>query len=439
MSVKLIALILFVLLVVTSVFVLAVSEKARRVDLDESLIGTKAFCVVAGDSFVINGHTPVVKYKDEMYYMCCPGCDEQFIQNPEKYIKSMHHEQTSNIDTLEDSEVLYWTCTMHPEVRSDEEGSCPICGMNLTPVYKRSETSNILNLDDRAIELAGIRIVPVRLQRLHRELHLVAAVAFDPQLVTAQEEYVNALEMSDMISGDLVAQERAVYLVESSEYKLKLLGMDDAEIRDLKMTRRVQNSLVIPEGHNWVYAYAYEPDVALIRRGQQAVVVSNALPGRKFSGTVASVSPVINESTHAATVRISLDGFERALTPGMYVDARIAVAPQIHEAKAAEKVLAVPGEAVLDSGDRQVVWVYLGNGQFQPRAVKLGPQSMAHGDQTGTRYYPVIDGLAENEMIVTKGNFLIDSESSLTGVAAISYGGALGVQESDQMQGGHQH
>ncbi len=438
MSLKLIALILFIILVVTSVFVLALSEKAQRVELDERLIGTKAFCVVAGDSFVINGHTPAVKYKDELYYMCCPGCDEQFIQNPEKFLKSMHHEQANKIDTLEDSSILYWTCTMHPEVRSDEEGSCPICGMNLTPVYKQSETSNVLNLDDRAIELAGIRMVPVRLQRLHREVHLVGAVAYDPELVTAQEEYVNALEMSEMISADEVAQKRAAYLVASSEYKLRLLGMDKAEIRDLKVTRRVQNSLVIPEGRNWVYADAYEPDAALIRRGQQAVVVSNAIPGRQFTGTVVSIGPIISESTHAATVRISLDGFEPALTPGMYVDARIAIGRQVHDPEAADKVLAVPAQAVLDSGNRQVVWVFLGKGQFQPRAVKLGPQSMAHGDSE-TRYYPVIDGLAENEMVVTNGNFLIDSESSLTGVAAIGYGGALGVQEGDQMPGVHQH
>ncbi|MBE0431867.1 efflux RND transporter periplasmic adaptor subunit [candidate division WOR-3 bacterium] len=439
MSAKIIALIIFVIVVVMSAFTLLFGEKAQKVELDRSLIGTRALCVVVGDSFVIDEQTRVVKYKDQLYYTCCPGCDEQFIQNPEKYVNILHHEQTNRSEAREDPEVLYWTCTMHPEVRSDDEGSCPICGMNLTPVYGPGESSNILGLDDRGIELAGIRMVPVRRQQLHRELRLVGAVAYDPELVTAQEEYVNALEMSDMIGKAGVARERAVHLVESSEYKLRLLGMDHAEIRDLKRTRIVQRSLVIPDGHNWVYAAAYEPDVAWITRGQQATIVSKALPGREFKGRVESISPVVDENTRAATVRIRLDGFEPALTSGLYVDARLAVPLRARGTKGEEMVLAVPFEAVLDSGNRQVVWVYLGNGQFQPRIVKLGHQSIAHGDHTGTRYYQVIDGLAENEMIVTNGNFLIDSESSLTGAAAISYGGALGVQERDQMPADHQH
>lgn len=440
MSVKTIAVILFIILVGASFFVLSFGEKAQKVDLDKKMIGTEAWCIVAGDSFVINESTPVVKYKDELYYMCCPGCDDQFMKNPEKYLKNMSHEKESKSEVDSDSVLLYWTCTMHPEVRSDEEGSCPICGMVLTPVYERSGSENMLHLDDRAIELAGISLAPVKRLHLNRVLHLVGKVAYDPELVTAQEEYINALHMSEMIgNGDAVATERARRLILGSEYKLRVLGMDDAEIRGLKKTRRIDRSLVLPDVASWVYADAYESDVALIRRGQDAMVMSSALPGKEFKGRVESVNKIFDPRKHSATVRIRLDHVESVLTPGMFVEAVVNVPFRAYMADDSKMMLAIPAEAVLNSGTRQIVWVYLGDGQFQPRAVNLGPKTIAEMGDGSVDYYPVIGGLAENETIVVNGNFLIDSESRLSGVAAIGYGGALGVEENEHPPVGHQH
>ncbi len=440
MSIKTIAVILFIALVGASFFVLSFGEKARKVELDKNLIGTKAFCIVAGDSFVINESTPVIKYKDELYYMCCPGCDEQFIKNPEKYMMNMTHEHVEKGKTDSDSEVQYWTCTMHPEVRSDEEGTCPICGMALIPIYERSDAGSILHLDDRAIELAGISLVQVKREHLHRELHLVGKVAFDPGLVTAQEEFVNALHMSEMIGeGDAVAMERAARLIQGSEYKLRVLGMDDDEIRILKRTKNIDRSLVLPDVASWVYADAYESDIALIKRGQEAVVVSSALPGMEFKGRVESISRIFDSRKRAATIRIRLDRVESVLTPGMFVEARINAPFRGNMAHEMEMVLAVPAEAVLNSGTQQVVWAYLGDGKFQPRVVNLGPKTGAYVGDVLVHYYPVIEGLAENETIVINGNFLIDSESRLSGLAAIGYGGALGVEENEQPPPVHQH
>ena len=440
MSIKTIAIILFIALVGASFFVLSFGEKAEKVDLDKKMIGTKALCIVAGDSFVINESTPVVKYKDELYYMCCPGCDEQFIKNPEKYIMNAPQAEKKKDEAGSDSTLLYWTCTMHPEVRSDEEGNCPICGMALTPVYERSGLDNTLHLDDRAVELAGINLMQVKRQHLRRVLHLVGKVAYDPELVTAQEEYVNALDMSDMIGDrDAAAAERARRLILGSEYKLRVLGMDDDEIRSLRKTRRIDKSLVLPDVASWVYADAYESDVALISRGQDAVMVSSALPGMELKGRVESVSKIFDSEKHAATVRIRLDRVRPVLTPGMYVEARINVPFHASTVDGSKMVLAVPAEAVLHSGTRQVVWVYQGDGKFQPRAVNLGPRTVADVGDGSADYYPVIEGLAENETIVVNGNFLIDSESRLSGLAAIGYGGALGVEENEHPPVGHQH
>ncbi len=439
MSRRTMAAIIFIALA-GAISLLSCGEKAQKVELDKKMIGTEALCIVTGDSFVINESTPVIKYKGEFYYMCCPGCDEQFIKDPEKYMTNMSHGHEQKSETGADSTLLYWTCTMHPEVRSDEEGTCPICGMALTPVYERSDSDNMLHLDDRAIELAGIRLTQVTRQHLHRELHLVGRVAYDPELVTAQEEYVNALDMTEMIGeGDAVVMERAERLIQGSEYRLKVLGMDDDEIRVLRRTRRIDRSLVLPDVASWVYADAYEADIAWIRRGQEAVVVSRALPGMEFKGRVESISRILDARKHSATVRIRLGRIEPLMTPGMYVEARVNAPFHGDAAGSPEMVLAVPVEAVLNSGTRQVVWTYRGNGQFQPRTVKLGPKTVARPGEVSAYYYPVIEGLAENETIVVNGNFLVDSESRLSGLAAIGYGGALGVDESGHQSVNHQH
>jgi Cu(I)/Ag(I) efflux system membrane fusion protein len=422
-----------------SLLLVSCGEKAHKAELDKSLIGTQAICPVTGDEFTIHDRTPVVKYREGLYYMCCPGCDTEFMKDPEKYIMNMpEQEQSTEKEVPQDSKIEYWTCTMHPEVKSDAEGNCPICGMNLTPVYERSGSDNTLNLNEQEIELAGIRMVPAVSKQLYREVRAVGMVAHDPDLLTAQEEYVNALMMSDMIdAGDEVAQRRAAQLIKSTEYKLELLGMSAAEIRSLKRTRMPQRSLVIPEGQTWVYVDVYEPDLGLVERGQQVAVSSSALPGAEFVGRVQSVSPVLDARKRAASVRIQLNNAEPGLTPGMYVEARILVQLDDASNKREEGILAVPKNAVLDTGTRKIVWVYLGQGQFEPRVVRLGVQATVHDDDM--RYYPVLEGLAENEMVVTNGNFLIDSESNLTGAAAISYGGALGVEDREPPVTGHQH
>ena len=421
--------------------VLSCGEKAAKVELNEGMIGTKAICPVTGDEFTIHKSTPVVEYKGQEYYMCCPGCDTEFMKDPEKYIMLMHEkEQSMEMEAEQDSELLYWTCSMHPEVKSDEEGKCPICGMALIPVYERGEQEGSLQLNTRDIELAGIRMVPARKLHVHKEIRAVGTVAYDPLLVTAQEEYVNALQLREGIEGDnIAAQERTAQLIKRAEYKLRLLGMDHAEIARLRSTRKPERSLIMPEGRNWVYADIYEPDIGWIRNGQDVIVTSSAYPGEEFKGKVVSVNPVLDQKTRSAKARIQLNHAEAKLKPGMFIEARIIAPYETPKETGTSMVIAVPKDAVLDMGQRQIVWVSIEAGKFQPRIVQVGPVGYAHGDKTGTRYYPVLEGLHENEMVVINGNFLIDSESNLTGVAAIGYGGALGVQEQEVPAIIHQH
>jgi Cu(I)/Ag(I) efflux system membrane fusion protein len=325
-------------------------------------------------------------------------------------------------------------------VKADEEGNCPICGMALIPVYEKVESEGALHLSAQEIELAGIRMVPAKKRHVHKEIRAVGMVAYDPELVTAQEEYINALQLREGIEGDnIAAQERTAQLIKRTEYKLRLLGMGDTEIKHLRRTRKPERSLIIPEGRNWVYADVYEPDIGWVRNGQDVIVTSSAYPGEEFKGRVVSVNPVLDSKTRSVKARIRLNHAEAKLKPGMFIDARIIAPYERRIGAGTSMVIAIPRNGVLDMGKRQIVWVSIGDGKFQPRIVELGPEGYVHGDMTGTRYYPVLEGLQENEMVVINGNFLIDSESNLTGVAAIGYGGALGVQEQEAPAVIHQH
>ena len=101
------------------------------------------------------------------------------------------------------------------------------------------------------------------------------------------------------------------------------------------------------------------------------------------------------------------------------------------------KVLAIPKNAVLDTGIRKIVWISKGGGEYEGRVVRVGPEAVAEA-QGVDRFYPVLGGLAEGEEVVVKANFLIDSQSQISGVAASAYGGAVGTEEK-KTPAAHQH
>lgn len=471
------------------------TEKARRVEVTAEEIGVKAYCPVTGDSFTVHEQTPVVQYRGERYYMCCPGCDVEFQKDPDKYIKQMenteHHKtmvdqdmigaevvcpvsgdrfhvsettpvvehqgkkfyfccpdcelefkkdpekyiellekQPESHNTEQGEHILYWTCSMHPEVKSDVEGNCPICAMALVPVYEQRAEANVLKLSDRDFELAGIRMVPAMKHHVYKVIQAVGEVAYDPMLVIAQEEFINALAMLETLQeADQTTQERAATVVERAHYKLRLLGMDESQISELQRTRTVTRSLVIPDKETWVYARIYESDMSWVKKGQDVSVVFAAYPGETFHGSVQSVNPTVDPHARSVEVRIMLHGVQRKLKPGMYASVSIRATYTVPHAAHYEEVVAIPREAVLDTGNRKIVWVHMGDGRFQPREVSVGPLATVDHNGHVAYYYPVLDGITENEMVVTNGNFLIDSESQITGVAALGYGGALGVEE----------
>jgi Cu(I)/Ag(I) efflux system membrane fusion protein len=147
----------------------------------------------------------------------------------------------------------------------------------------------------------------------------------------------------------------------------------------------------------WVLADAYEADLPRLKLGTKATFALPALPNRAFTGRVIFIDPILDAKTRTAKVRLEFANPKGELKPEMFGEVTLQAA--VREA------LRIPADALLDSGTRKVVFVALGEGKFQPREVTVGAAS---GDAV-----EVISGLSEGERVVTRANFLVDSESRL--------------------------
>jgi Cu(I)/Ag(I) efflux system membrane fusion protein len=148
----------------------------------------------------------------------------------------------------------------------------------------------------------------------------------------------------------------------------------------------------------WATVDVAERDLAAVGEGQTVTVRVRSYPDRTFTGTVSLVYPHLSPATRSVKVRIELPNADHLLLPDMYAEAEI-------NTGSGQKVVAVPDNAVIDSGDRQVVIIDKGEGRFEPRNVQLG--------RRGAGYVEVKSGIAAGDAVVTSANFLIDAESNL--------------------------
>lgn len=273
------------------------------------------------------------------------------------------------------------------------------------------------------IEELNVAYVGQEVKKGHRLLEI-----YSPELVLTEEDYLRSRQLATSNQGGQgAAKIDGRHLMAAAETKMRLLGVPGSEIRRLRETGRGAETVPINapasgvvtqskavEGayvkagddlytiadlsRVWVYADIYELELPQVHNGQMAEVASDALAGRRFQGHVSYIYPDINQQTRTARVRLEFENPKGLLKPGMYVKTTlIDDAPERH--------LAVPTEAVLDSGVRKVVIVDLGHGHFEPREIEVGTASGG--------YFPILKGLSKGERVVTSAQFLIDSESNL--------------------------
>ncbi len=257
---------------------------------------------------------------------------------------------------------------------------------------------------------------------------------YSPELVAAQEEYLTALDyvrrLEDSASAEALEGARA--LLGASRQRLMYWDITEAQILELKATRQTKRTMTIhspQEGvvvHRavfdgayikagehlyriadlsrvWVYADIYEYELPWIRKGQAAEVVLSYSPGRVFQGVVTYIYPFLESKTRTAKVRMIFDNPELELKPEMFATVRI-------RSEVAKQAVVVPAQAVIRSGERNVVILDLGEGRFAPREVTLGVET--------SDVYEVTEGLRGDERIVISSQFLIDSESNLKAALA---------------------
>ncbi len=315
-------------------------------------------------------------------------------------------------------------------------------------------------------QLIGIKTEVVQTRRLHRDIRTVGIVDYDerriakihtkipgwiekvfvnftgklvargqplisiysPELVSTQEEYLLALRAKKYISGAPYSEisSSADSLIEATRKRLLLWDISEDQIKRLEEKGVVQKSLtlyspingfvlerngfegmyVTPETNLytvadlstvWVYADIYEYEMPLIRTGQEAIINLSYYPQETFRGRVIYVYPYLDEKTRTVKVRFEFPNKDLRLKPQMYANIEIRID--------LGRKLSVSETAVLDSGERKIVFVDLGNGHFEPREVKTGIKAKD--------YYEIISGLKEGERVVSSANFLIDSESRL--------------------------
>lgn len=264
------------------------------------------------------------------------------------------------------------------------------------------------------------------------------AEIYSPDLVATQQEFLNVLKWarqstesrenkySPMISKDADA------MVEAAKQRLRLWDITDAQIKKIEETGKPVRTLIIYSPVSgyivqkmaiqgmrvmpgeklfdvadlstvWVVSDIYEYELSLIKTGQTAKISLSYLQGKEFSSTVDYIYPTISGETRTAKVRFTISNPGGQLKPQMFTNVEIKIDMG--------KRLAIPDDAVIDTGTRQIVYVDKGEGYFEPREVMLGLRAEGFSEVTM--------GLKAGEKVVSSATFLIDSESQLKGVTPI--------------------
>jgi Cu(I)/Ag(I) efflux system membrane fusion protein len=360
-----------------------------------------------------------------------------------------------------------WTCSMHPQIKQDKPGQCPICAMDLVPLITAQSSGddidpNEIVMTESAAKLADVQTMVVSRGVPVKSVHLQGKVHADERNIAEltarfggriEKLYVNFTgqqvrkgdKLATIYSPDLVSAQRelieAISFKESrpsfytaARAKLKLWDLTDGQIDAIEeegepqlyfdvlspisgtvMMRHVALGDYLKEGSPmfqvtdlsrvWVMFDAYESDLPWISKGDHVELSVQSLPGSSFEGRVSHIDPFINPSTRVAKVRIELPNKALKLKPEMFANG-------VLHSKIAESSdqLLIPKSSILWTGKRAVVYVRVPEREapsFLYREITLGPEA---GDS-----YVVAAGLKEGETIAVNGVFKIDAASQLEG------------------------
>lgn len=380
-----------------------------------------------------------------------------------------------------------WTCAMHPQIKMDKPGQCPICGMDLIPLQKSNS-----EIDERAIEMSesAMRLaevqtyvvstgnaskevllygkiqvderllqsqtahVPGRIEQLFinvtgesvKKGQIIAKI-YSPEIVTAQKELLESISLEDKYPS----------VVEAAREKLRNWKLTDQQISEIETSGKVTTTFdmfantsgivtarKVNEGDYvskgavlfdvadlssvWAVFDAYESDLQWIKMRQKVEFTTQSIPGKVFSGNVSFIDPVIEPATRIARVRVEIGNPGFQLKPDMFINGIV----KSNNGNSGQQ-LTVPQSAVLWTGTRSIVYVKIPGTEmpaFKMREITLGARMKDN--------YIVLDGLKEGEEIVTNGAFSVDAASQLAGKPSMMNpeGGKVNTMPGMDMGGG---
>ncbi len=356
-----------------------------------------------------------------------------------------------------------WTCSMHPQIRMDKPGKCPICAMDLIPVKTSGAEvdASSIALSENAMILAGVKTtmvtsgtgvvkislygtvgvdertertitshVPGRIEKLNVTYtgEMVKkgsqlALVYSPDLVTAQKELLEAKSLKDT-DPRLIEAARAKLL----NWKLTKEQVDELEKNGRIVTafpvvtdisgyvtgKEVREGDYVDVGSSmfrvadlsnlWGIFEAYETDLSHLRIGEKVTFTVKTFPGESFSGIISFIDPVVDQFKRTAGVRVDIKNSSLKLKPGMFMNG------VVEQDASGKNELLVPNSAILWTGKRSVLWVKNSNPDqalFSLREVTLGNR---YKERT-----VILSGLNEGEEVVSEGAFSVDAAAQLEG------------------------
>lgn len=407
------------------------------------------------------------------------------------YTKWIMQSDKNSVSEKANPEIEFYHCSMHPQVVSDKPGKCPICKMDLTPVYKQHGTKQdgIVQIDPTMVQNIGVKTETVMKRKLTHTIRATGRIDYDetkqtiittkfsgyieklfvdytgkpvqqgqplfeiysPELVAAQQEYLQAKHYSAAMksSNDNITSNSANDLLQSAKKKLIYWDISSAQINQLEQTGEIKKTLIIYSPFSGVVMEKNIFDGMQIQAGMSllklvdvsqmwiyADVYENDLSWIKVGENVMIELPNDAGKTLKGNVSFIYPFLqEQSRTAKVRIDFP-------NENKSLKKdmyvtvnimptdtmnAIVVPEQSVIHSGSRNVIVLSLGEGKFKSVDVKLG--ALADG------FYQVLSGLVEGDTIVTSSQFLIDSESNLKAGTSFMQGMDMsGMKMNDENQ-----
>jgi RND family efflux transporter MFP subunit len=385
--------------------------------------------------------------------------------------------------------ILYWRAPMDPTYISDKPGKSPM-GMDLIPVYEGEEQTGgpTVVIDPVTMQNIGVQTSLVQRVNLHRVIRTVGYLDYNeetlqrvnikfsgwveklfvnqtgqqvkrgdpmleiysPDLVSTQEEYLLAYRNARSLQRSTFREvaQSGQSLLESARRRLRYWDIGENQIKELEergvvsktvtlfapsdgvvISKMVEDGMRVMPGMDlyrladlsklWVYGEIYQYEVPFVKVGQPVEVHVSYIPGKTYRGRVDYVYPFLDEKTRNVKVRIIVPNPNLELKPQMYATVQLA-------SSIGSDVTAIPSDAVIRTGTRNVVFVAKGGGKFEPRDVVLGPEGQDNLVQ-------VMAGVVPGENVVTAAQFMIDSESRLKEAIRMM----LEAKKQGAMQGEH--